>query len=108
MSNVISMYKCPYCEIILHDGDIDRCPNCLNSFSCPECFMPETVEVKNKDKQELFLNHGDICNEIETRLGLYDHVTGNDLKSRNTHFRVQFDETDMRYLKVTIEKELLN
>ncbi len=64
-------------------------------------------KVSNELKDEMYLNHGDICNQIETRLGLYDPITGDDLMSQNTTFQVVFDETDNRYLKVTIDKEKL-
>ena len=65
--------------------------------------------MKNKNsKEEKYLNHGDICNEIETRLGLYDPKTGNDLMSRNTTFKVEFDETEKNYLRILIRKDKFN
>ena len=58
---------------------------------------------KSKFKKTKILNHADISNEIETRSGLYDTDTGNDLLSRNTTFQVEFDESDKKYLKVSKE-----
>ena len=63
--------------------------------------------MKNKNvKEEKYLNHGDICNEIESRLGLYDSEKGCDLLSRNTTFKVEFDETEKGKLKVIIRKSI--
>ena len=107
MTKVATSFICPYCGYILPEGKVDRCPQCLEVF-CIICLQPEVLEIKKKSKEEMYLNHGDISNEIETRLGLYDPNTGNDMKSRNTTFWVQFDETEKGYLKVTIEKELFN
>lgn len=52
-----------------------------------------------------YLNHCDICNEIEQRLELIDSE-GNKLKSENTTFEVKFTEyPDEGELIVTIKKE---
>lgn len=50
------------------------------------------------------LHCGDISNEIEVRLGIYDPKTGGFLKSRNTSFPVEFDETKKDLLIITINK----
>jgi hypothetical protein len=66
------------------------------------------MRMKNKKAKEvMLLNHGDICNEIETRLGLYNAETGEELMSDNTTFKVEFDETEKGKLKVTIKKETI-
>jgi hypothetical protein len=66
--------------------------------------------TNKKLKEEMELNHSDICNEIECRLGIYNPVTGDNLACENTDnttFKVEFDETDEDYLKLNIAKKPL-
>jgi hypothetical protein len=66
----------------------------------------EKENLKNSNLNKIQeLNHGDISNEVECRLGLYDPKTGNELLSRNSTFRVVFDESEKGYLKVIIKKK---
>ena len=54
------------------------------------------------NEETKILNHGDICNTIEMKLGLCDD-SGDHIKSENTAFEVKFDETK-ETLVVTIQK----
>ena len=61
--------------------------------------------TNSKSDEEKYLNHGDICNEIEAKLGLYDQETGNDLIYLNSAFSEELVEKEKMYLKEKIAKK---